>query len=155
MKKPISVVIERVQRMRSGHLPSYRRLMRSRAGWAEITAIALVLLALWRVTWRWDFSTVNSSGTITGGPHRSNIGVVGSLVEVIVAAGWMGFRGRPVYGALAVAIPPIVYVGWRGAVARVAGANLWPVEIVFLVAILGPGCALASAIGWRLARGRG
>src|SRR5260370_31560567 len=111
MKKPISVVIERVQRMRSGHLPSYRRLMRSRAGWAEITAIALVLLALWRVTWRWDFSTVNSSGTITGGPHRANIGVGGSLVAVILAGGWVGFPGMPLYSALAPSIPPLAHGG--------------------------------------------
>src|SRR5260370_29016917 len=86
MKKPISVVIERVQRMRSGHLPSYRRLMRSRAGRAEITAIALVLLALWRVTWRWDFSTVNSSCTITGRPPPSTICGFGSPVALLGAA---------------------------------------------------------------------
>src|SRR5260370_24069789 len=91
MKKPISVVIERVQRMRSGHLPSYRRLMRSRAGWAEITAIALVLLALWRVTWRWDFSTVNSSGTITGGPPPTKIGDRRSPSPSIVGEARAGF----------------------------------------------------------------
>jgi hypothetical protein len=53
--------------MRLFHFANYRRLMPTRAGWAEMAAIAVIVLALWCVVWGWDFSTMISSDDITGG----------------------------------------------------------------------------------------
>jgi hypothetical protein len=59
-----------------------------------------------------------------------------------------GPRGQPIRRTLVVAIPPIAYVGWRGAVAHVIGANMWAIGAVFLIAILAPTCTAAAALGW-------
>jgi hypothetical protein len=118
------------------------------AGPLEIAVVALAAVGLWWLSMGWDWSVVPVEGSPNDyrSPHSGLDYVVLSLAAAAGSA-WLGLRGRPVVGAVAVWLPLVLLSGWRMAVAEVIGANLWPIGLAILAAALGVACAAGAGGG--------
>ncbi len=127
----------------------HRPLHKSQAGLPEITAAAALVLGLWLLAMGWDWSVAQVNGSkYDYAPPQSYLdwGII--YVAAALGAFWLGFRGRPIVGALAVAVPVLALSGWRAAASEVIGANMWPLALGFWILTLGGAVAVAASVGF-------
>jgi hypothetical protein len=126
----------------------------SKAGPAELSLVALLAIGVWWLVlgWNWDVVPAGTPNDFTS-PH-STLDWVLVGVAVLVAGGWLGFRGRPIAAVLMVVVPLVVLSAWRMAVAEVVGANLWAVGALVLLLAYGAVAAGGALLGLLVRRAR-
>jgi hypothetical protein len=112
-----------------------------RKQWAN-GLVALVVgvaigFAAWLAIASWDLSEVDEAGRVIagGGDHLApQIGAALALVTAMYCVGAFVLDRAPILWASAGScITWVVLFAWRASVARVDGANLWPLGLVFIV----------------------
>jgi hypothetical protein len=126
----------------------------SKAGPAELSLVALLAIGVWWLVlgWNWDVVPAGTPNDLTS-PH-STLDWVLVGVAVLLAGGWLGFRGRPIAAVLMVVVPLVALSAWRMAVAEVVGANLWAVGALVLLLAYGAVAAGGALLGLLVRRAR-
>lgn len=126
----------------------------SKAGPAELSLVALLAIGVWWLVlgWNWDVVPAGTPNDFTS-PH-STIEWILLGVAVLVAGGWLGFRGRPFAAVLMTVVPLTILSAWRMADAEVIGANLWPIGALVFLLGYGATAAVGAFLGLLVRRSR-
>jgi hypothetical protein len=135
-------------------LDGMRRIFATRAAFLEVFTAAVAGLLACRVFMGWNWS---DNGPFSDAAADTRHGIA---VGVVAALGllWLGLRGRPILGSIAVFVPIVAYSYWRLAVAasQQIDASLYPIALAILVVLGGTGCVIIAglATGVRVAVNR-
>jgi hypothetical protein len=108
----------------------------------EVALVATLVLVVWLLALGWDWAS--DAGGIVRDPPQSTLDWVILGITAMVAAGWLGLRGRAIAGTLAVCVPVVALSGWRMAASAVVD---WPTGLASLVFVLSAMCMAAAAFG--------
>lgn len=128
--------------------------VQGRAGPAELSLVALLAIGVWWLVlgWNWDVVPGDTPNDFVD-PHSAvDWLLVGAAV--LIGAGWLATRARPIAGVVMIVVPLAVLSAWRMAVAEVIGANLWPIGALIVLVGLGAAGAIGAVLGLLIRRAR-
>lgn len=126
----------------------------SKAGPAELSLVALLAIAAWWLVLGWNWDVVKDGGPTDFTSPQSTLDWILLGIVVLVAGGWLGFRGRPFAAVLMTVVPLTILSAWRMADADVIGANLWPIGTVAFLLGYGATAAVGAFLGLLIRRAR-
>lgn len=103
---------------------------------AAIAAGTAVCLVLWILIAPWDLSELDTAGNVIDNGGDGHATTIFTVLSVLIALGIGAVLASPRLGRIAAIAGFVTWAlifGWRAAVARVIGANLWPLSFVYIV----------------------
>ena len=110
----------------------------------EVAAITAVTIAVWRIAFGWDWSSIPSADPLRSVAPQSGTDRLILGFAVAAGVGWLAWRGYGVAGTASIWLSVILLSGWRLSVSAVLG---WPIDLAALIFFISVICIVAASLG--------